>query len=197
MKSCITRKILQTGNDSWVDTDYMNVFILNSGRCGSTTFIEACNHISNYSAAHESRIGSPGPERLKYPDDHIEADNRLSWFLGRLDQAYGDSAYYVHLKRDAEETARSFMKRSGFGIMRAYREGIYLLDMDHDATTLAHDYLDTIDANITHFLKDKTRTMEFMLEDAKTCFRRFWEEINAAGDLDAALGEWDTRHNHS
>lgn len=56
----------------------MNVFVLNSGRCGSTTFIAACRHITNYSSGHESRATLIGEERLAYPTQHIEADNRLS-----------------------------------------------------------------------------------------------------------------------
>ena len=35
----------------------MNVFILNTGRCGSRTFARACAHITNYTSAHESRSG--------------------------------------------------------------------------------------------------------------------------------------------
>ena len=64
----------------------MNVFVLNTGRCGSVTFIEACRHIHHYSAAHESRATYIGEQRLAYAANHIEADNRLCWFLGRLDK---------------------------------------------------------------------------------------------------------------
>ena len=56
----------------------MNVFVLCTGRCGSTTFACACRHIENYTAAHESRSHLAGPERFAYPEDHIEVDNRLS-----------------------------------------------------------------------------------------------------------------------
>ena len=62
----------------------MNIFILSTGRCGSNTFIKASQHIMNYSSAHESRHGLIGDERLKYPENHIEADNRLSWFYCQL-----------------------------------------------------------------------------------------------------------------
>jgi hypothetical protein len=65
----------------------VNVFVLNTGRCGSVTFIEACRHIRNYSAAHESRATLIGEQRLAYAANHIETDNRLCWFLGRLDKA--------------------------------------------------------------------------------------------------------------
>jgi len=144
----------------------MNVFILNAGRWGSTTFIKSCQHINNYTAAHESRTTFVGPDRLTYPENHIEADNRLSWFLGRLDQLYGDNAFYVHLLRDKDDTVNSFMKRTDFGIMKAYREGIYLTDSKTNLQVYASDYIDTVNSNIKHFLKDKTHTMNFRLEQA-------------------------------
>ena len=176
----------------------MNIFILNSGRCGSTTFIQACQHIDNFSALHESRSGLIGSARLDYPDNHIEADNRLSWFLGRLDEKYGNDAFYVHLSREREATARSFARRSEFGIMQAYREGILLeLQGTPSADDVALDYLETIEANIRTFLKDKSQQMEFRLENAAENFREFWQHIGAAGDLDAALAEWQTRYNAS
>src|SRR5688572_26940299 len=104
----------------------MNVFVLCTGRCGSTTFVKACSHATNYSSAHESRANVVGPERLAYPPNHIEADNRLSWFLGRLERTYGNNAFYVHLTRSREETARSFTKRWDHGIMQAYRVGVLM-----------------------------------------------------------------------
>lgn len=176
----------------------MNIFILNSGRCGSTTFIKACNHISNYSAGHETRINLTGEQRLAYPHNHIEADNRLSWLLGRLDKEYGDNAFYVHLKRNPQATVASFMKRSGFGIMKAYREGI-LLDrkQKNSDEAIAHDYLQTVTENIELFLKDKSRKMDFELESAQRCFNLFWGEIDAEGSYSAAMKEWDVQHNAS
>lgn len=176
----------------------MNVFILNSGRCGSTTFIRACSHIRNYSAGHETRCGLIGTERLNYPANHIEADNRLSWLLGRLDQRYGDDAFYVHLRRERDSTAASFARRSEFGIMQAYRNGILLglqgEPNDHD---IALDYLDTVEANITTFLRDKSHRMTFQLEQAEREFPDFWQRISAEGNLTAATAEWQIRHNAS
>lgn len=175
----------------------MNVFVLNAGRCGSTTFIRACQHIDNYSAAHESRLRLTGPLRLAYPANHIEADNRLSWLLGRLERAFGDNAFYVHLRREPGASARSFARRADFGIMQAYREGILLGGQGQDAEEIALDYLDTIESNITLFLDGKTHVMDFRLEHAKRDFRRFWQAIGASGDLERALAEWDVRYNAS
>lgn len=176
----------------------MNVFVLNSGRCGSMTWIQACRHITNYSAGHESRTHMVGDKRLAYPDDHIEADNRLSWLLGRLDHAYGNDAFYVHLQRDREATARSFARRRDFGILHAYQEGILFgSDPEIDALTLARDYLETVERNIQLFLRDKSRVMQARLENLEEDFQRFWQAIGAEGDLEAALAELKIRYNRS
>jgi hypothetical protein len=88
----------------------MNLFVLWTRRCGSVTFDKACGHITNYSSGHEMRTGMIGKERLLYTQNHIEADNRLSWFLGKLDKSYGNDAFYVHLRRNDLGTAQSFTK---------------------------------------------------------------------------------------
>jgi len=176
----------------------MNVFVLNTGRCGSTTFVRACQHITNFSASHESRVSMLGDPRVDFPPNHIEADNRLSWFLGRLDDAYGDNAVYVHLTRSVGDTAHSLEKRTGFGIMKAYREGIMMLeDAEISSHQLALDYIYTVERNIALFLKDKTRTLAFRLEHARHDFRVFWGLIRAEGNLESALKEWDMAHNAS
>lgn len=176
----------------------MNIFILNTGRCGSMTFIRACQHINNYSAAHESRLKLIGEQRLQYPPQHIEADNRLAWYLGRLEQAYGDRAFYVHLRRDLQATAVSYAKRRDFGLMKAFREGILLGgEAGQSDFDLAMDCMITVEANIRHFLENKTQKMDVWLETAAEDFPRFWQAIGAEGDLAAALAEWQVKYNAS
>src|SRR5262249_21831625 len=147
---------------------------------------------SNYSSAHESRMALLGPERMHYPVNHIEADNRLSWLLGRLDQVYGDEAFYVHLKRDVQAVAASYARRDGTGIMQAYRDpGIVMgLPKYTDPTTVAADYCNTVNSNIELFLKDKSRQMVFHLETAQQDFPVFCDLIGAEGDLAGALNEF-------
>ena len=175
----------------------MNVFILNPGRCGSSTFIRACRYITNYTAGHESRLTMTGDGRLAYPTNHIEADNRLSWLLGRLEHRFGNDAFYVHLTRERQASVESFCRRAHFGIMQAYREGILLGGQGQTDQEIALDYLETVDANIALFLRDKPHKMDFSLERATVDFRLFWEHIGAEGDLIAALAEWRIRHNAS
>ena len=176
----------------------MNIFILCTGRCGSTTFIKACSHMTNYSSGHETRMNELGSSRLDYPNNHIEADNRLSWFLGRMDIKYGDDAFYVHLKRNKKDTCSSFEKRIDNGIMNAYKDGIYFkLEKEVPASDIADDYHETVTSNIEIFLKDKHNIMTFNLEDAKQDFIKFWKGIGAYGDLSVALLEWDKKYNSS
>ena len=173
----------------------MNVFVLTTGRSGSLTFAEACSHITNYTTGHETRVGLLGPERFAYPDDHIEVDDRLAWFPGRLEAAHGDRAFYVHLHRDDEATAASRVKRWNKPAMRAYRKGI-LWDMDPevDRIEVARDLNHTVNTNIEYYLRDKTNTMRIDIETAQQSFPEFWDRIGAEGDLDAALLELDVRH---
>lgn len=179
----------------------MNVFILSTGRCGSVTFAEACKHITNYTSGHETRVHMCGEGRVEYPHDHIESDNRLSWFLGRLDKEYGDDAFYVHLVRDPKRIASSYTKRAGMRglIMEAYKNGIYMNSSDgQQYYPFALDYVDTVTANITHFLRDKRRKMTFDIDgEIDNQFAIFWNKIAAKGEFDAALSEFSVQHNSS
>lgn len=174
----------------------MNVFVLNTGRCGSTTFIAACRHITNYTSAHESRSHLIGAEHFAYPPNHIEADNRLSWFLGSLEAKYGDQAAYVHLLRDEDATVHSLLKQYHRGIVKTYRmKIIYSCAPETSPVAVCQDYYRTVNANIQAFMKNKTTKMTFALESAKQDFANFWSLIGAEGDLPAALAEWNTAYN--
>jgi hypothetical protein len=179
----------------------MNVFVLSTGRCASTTFVEACKHITNYTAGHESRSCIIGYKHFSFPENHIEVDNRLSWFLGWIDEIYGDNAYYVHLIRKKEAVAESFNKRWDWDVslIRAY--GQHVLTKRHIKTEerldICLDLWETINKNIDMFLKNKTKKMIFNLEDHKRNFCDFWGNIGAEGDLDGALLEWENKHNAS
>lgn len=181
----------------------MRVFILNTGRAGSTTIARACQHISNYTSGHETLAKKFGEERFQYPDNHIDADNRLSWHLGQMNEKFGDDAFYVHLKRNRDEVTQSHMNRyfKNGSIIEAFCEGIRLVPtvkMTHEQRIQAcYDYQDTVDANIRHFLADKTKKMNIDLENIEKEFPKFWESIGAEGDFEKAMDEVRTKHNPS
>lgn len=140
-----------------------------------------------------------GENRFDYPVNHIEADNRLCWLLGRLDKIYGNDAFYVHLKRKELDTAKSFVKRYSGGIIKAYRgDGILMgLPEESDPMAVSLDYCDTINSNIQLFLKDKTSKLEVNLENIEQDFTTFWKVIGAQGELSAGLAEFETVYNPS
>jgi hypothetical protein len=155
--------------------------------------------MSNWSAGHESRSSEVGPARLAYPERHIEVDNRLSWFLGRLHRRFDDQrTFYVHLRRDLEATVESFMRRWGRGIIKGYARRIVPASTQlHEPRDICRDYVRTVNANIEQFLDGRENAMVFRLEDASEAFPEFWNEIGADGDLEAAMAEWAVRHNAS
>ncbi|WP_436796315.1 hypothetical protein [Actinospongicola halichondriae] len=198
----------------------MRVFVLTTGRAGSVTFSEACRHASNYSVGHETRIGAIR-DRLEYPDNHIEVDNRLAWFLGSLSKRYPD-AFYVHLTRGDKDVVRSYsrrhhepdagrpsirtaiattrrVRRIPTSIVSGFLHGVLFRmepwtpeDLEEGSALMVH----TINDNISEFLRDKPH-INVALESATTHFSEFWRRIGASGNLDRALAEFSTRHNES
>ncbi len=180
----------------------MNVFILCTGRCGSMTFEKACLHINNFTTAHESRANKLGDERVNYPNYHIESDNRLLWFLPRLESQFIDKpVFYVHLKRNDEEVAQSYSKRFSKGlIMPAYSEGIILNGpslTDEWKLSYARDYVRNANETINQFLKNKKNSIDIDIENLEEGFKLFWQRIGAQGDLDSALKELNQKYNYS
>ena len=181
----------------------MKVIVLCSGRTGSNTLYRASQFIDNFTVGHESQVKLLGAERFDFPDQHIEIDNRLIWQLGSLEQHIGNQAMYVHLTREKLAVKQSFINRlyQPKSIFYSYCESIKKstpekLSLD-EIDYLADDFLDSIDANIRYFLKDKTHQMEFRVENYKQDFAQFWEFINAKGDYEKALTEWSKKHNSS
>jgi hypothetical protein len=171
----------------------MRVFILCTGRSGSTTIIKACKSITNYTCGHETLAHKLGDARFDYPDNHVEADNRLSWFLGILDKKYGDGAIYVHLIREKDKVVESYNKRwkSRLTIVKAFTEGILMTPIEKldekSRLTVCSDYYDAVNSNIELFLKDKTKKITINLKDVNAGFGEMWSLMGAQGNWDKAI----------
>ncbi len=181
----------------------MRIFILCTGRSGSFAFIKACKHISNYSSGHETNAKKIGSARFEYSDNHIEADNRLIWFLGALERKYGDSPVYVQLIRNKNETIRSLNKRwhSKVSIIRAYCAGILKTPIEKlnkkRRLEICEDYYNNVNLNIEVFLESKSNSIIVNLETIQEDFQKFWNLIGARGNLEKALIEFETNYNKS
>ncbi|MCK4751110.1 MAG: hypothetical protein KAT15_28825 [Bacteroidales bacterium] len=181
----------------------MRVFVLCTGRSGSLTFIRACGHITNYTSGHETRSRRLGEDRFRYPDQHIEADNRLVWFPGAMDSAFGSAPVFVHLIRNKEDTVHSYNRRwiKNGSLIRAYCEGIHqiaLHKLDNDRRLeVVGDFYDQVNDNIRHFLRDKEKKITIHIENATEGFSEFWNMIGAEGNLEEALHSFEQRYNRS
>lgn len=181
-----------------------NVFVLGTGRCGTVTLAKACEHISGFSTGHETRARQIGDARFDYPSDHIEVDNRLSWFLGGLGRRFDDdSTLYVHLVRDRSAVVESFERRwdSPFraSIIRAFGHGIVSRSTDwslDERREVCGFYVDTINQNVAEFVAGR-QSIELQLELLDEQFVPFAERIGGRVDADAALAELRVHHNSS
>ena len=197
----------------------MRVFLLGTGRTGSSTLARAFSHATNFTAAHESRIDVV-EGRLDYPDGHIEADNRLSWFAGSLALRYPD-ALFVHLTRSHDEVVDSYRKRMRDSwprlgrlrsdLTRSLREDRRLSIVDGFAHSIIHRkapweheeiesvvrlYCQTVDDNVALLLEHHD-SARIDLSTVVPDFTAVWERIGAEGDLSAAVAELSIRHNAS
>lgn len=163
--------------------------------------IKACQHITNYTAGHETQTQEFGADRFDFPENHIEADNRLTWHLGRLNDEFGREPFYVHLKRNRQAVAKSFMSRFYLpgSMIDAFTEGIHKIPpeklSEKERKQACLDYVDSVNSNIELFLADKPNRLDIHLEHIQEDFPKFWKAIGAEGDLSAALKEFEKKHN--
>lgn len=186
-----------------MESNLKNVFVLNTGRCGSTTFSKACQYMTNYTSGHELRVNEIGDSRLNYPTSHIEVDHNFCWMLGNLDQLYGNKAFYVHLVRDKQKVIKSTYKRwnYSFNSTRFFTQEVLgivpeLLSESEKLAVVSQEN-ETKTSAINLFLLDKTNTILIDIDDPKKAFTEFWNRIGAEGNLEKALLEFDVRHNEN
>ena len=194
----------------------MRVFVLTTGRSGSTSFARACGHASNFTSGHETNIDRVDG-RFDFPDQHVEVDNRLAWMLPQLAAANPD-AFYIHLIRDPDATARSYAARS-MDLVRGRRRVLDSVKRHRGRTRVplvdafAHGILrqrgilsraqleasarlmvETINANIAEFLRTRPH-LTVDIAEAADRIDDVWRAIGAEGDLAAARAEFSVLHN--
>lgn len=178
-------------------TRFNNVFVINTGRCGSVSFSEACKIVRNYSTTHESLWGKKLPERIEYPSNHIEIDNRLSFYMGELHKKYGDDALYVHLYRDNLQTARSYFNRITDQNSIAFS---WSKSINRSKVPSLQDCLDMVvsqNQNIDFFCSNVKNSMSIDIELIEEEFPKFLNIIGADFDKNSIAGIFSKRLNDS
>lgn len=181
----------------------MRVFVVGTGRCGTVTFSKACRHISNYTSAHERMAQQPAvANRLKIPDNHIEVDPHLFYYLASIIQKYPD-ALFIHLTRDVDKVTRSQIRRPstrtrGIGplVSVCLQQNYWKMNDSHRREAIKFLVSSTID-NIRAILKTADNVAEVCIDDLHEWFPSFWKSIDAEGDLERAVAECKIKHNAS
>lgn len=166
----------------------MHVFVLGTGRCGTTTFAKACGHITNFSTGHETSI-------YAWPENHIEVNNRLSFATGNMPVC---GSFFVHLTRNLPAVTASYSNRWSKPKSIVHAWPIVEQGTDRDWAMVTRMVV-TMHANIKRFLQSipSDRKLTVDIDDPKSAFRAFWARIGAEGDLYSALAEFDVRYNAS
>lgn len=189
----------------------MRVFVVGTGRCGSVTFARACEaSIENYTVGHETRARFASLGRLNYPDQHIESDHRLGFFVGSIRKRWRPSlTFFVHLRRDAEATAQSWAKRYNIrgGLMPAFANGIVFRGMgtkrpprpahsSFDPVECARLYVRTMNDQIECALQGHREKIELWIDDLdESAAARFLQRIGAEGDSEEFVRRLREVHN--
>lgn len=173
----------------------MRIFVIGTARCGATTFLRACRHLTNFTTGRSPGIPLGEGKAFLYPDHHIEVDPRLAWFLGSLADRYPD-AVFVHLRRRRNEVVDSLVRHWSRlwqdPCLTAFRQvalpkgtGWSFEQRRH----LGELVVDSTLANVDTFLRTRT-SLTLWLHEIQESFPVFLDFIGAEGNLAAALDEW-------
>jgi len=165
----------------------VRVFVPCTGRCGSTTFWRACSHMTNFTASHDGDF----PD-LDFPDNHIAVGGCLFPVVPRLRRMYPE-ALFVWLRREREASIESWArKRSESGRLTVdHHRDLWVPVWPSDP----HGGAERLHDMVSGYLGLLPWDMIFWLETAREQWPTFWNMIRAEGNYEAAIAEWDVRHN--
>lgn len=163
----------------------MNVFVVGTGRCGTTTFSEACKFATNFTVAHESNAGRPYD--FDYPPDHIEVDAPLAFWMPTLRLKY-PGCKFVHLWRQREECVRSMVKNDP-EITRWFARMLYHWPeaTPEEGAAALYDVINNVATGADVF--------HLRLKYAADRWREVWDWLGLSGDFDRSREEWSVKHN--
>ena len=165
----------------------MRVFVVGTGRCGTSTFYQACRHITNYTSGHESAAGAFD---LDYSDQHIEVAAPLYPHIGYLIEKYPDSKW-IHLIRGRESCVLSLALQTE--ALNHWAKHWRQTSVS-DYLKVAGIYYDHVNAGIRQFLRNQSQ-MIVRLEAAVDKWEQFWKFIAAEGDFEKSKAEWNRKYN--
>lgn len=161
-----------------------NVFILSPGRTGTTSFARILSCIPKFTSGHETRVKFLGDSRIDYPSNHIEADNRLVFFLPKLTKRYAANSLLIILYRPNEEIADSYSKRwYKTNLMKAYAQGILLRSFRENDIAVSNDMVSNTYETIEYFANDWKHVVRIDLHDPSKGLKEFCLHMNLSDEF--------------
>ena len=176
------------------------LFVLTIGRSGSTAFAAACSHSTRFTVGHESRSRLLLPERLQYPDSHIEVDNRLVHYLELLAEQYSEDAGFVYLTRDPKAIVDSYLRRWHLSIsaVRAHGTSTLLraggIDRD-DRRQITWDYVRLLDTRIRWHMARHEHSYELDGAELRSQLAAFWDHFHLGDGVKEAAAALEESYN--
>ena len=167
----------------------MRVFVVGTARSGTTTLYQACRHIKNYTAGHESEAGMV--PTYHYPNQNIEASHLLVIAIPLLRSRYPDSKW-VHIVRNKEKTVAS-MRRQLWDWSEWWVAQWYLTQQHSDIYYGIESYYDRVNDLCKELMPAEHMTID--IDTAKEQWPDFWNWIGAEGEMEAAMKEFDRAYN--
>ena len=175
----------------------MNVFFVSPGRTGTKSISRVLKTIDGFTSLHESRVQELGESRIEYPDNHLESDNRLTWFMPQLTKKYSDKALLVIVHRDREEVARSYNDRwYKINIMKGYSQGILLRDLSDNNLDVCRDYVNHVYTTLDYFKDSWKNVIEMNIKDPDEGIRGVLEFIGKEDYFEEVIKELKTRRSN-
>jgi len=152
----------------------MRVFVVGTGRCGSSTFYQACKTIKNYTCGHETFAGQV--HDFEYPDNHIEVAVQNVQALALLQNKYPD-ARFVHLVREKEACIKSLLEQCP-EYLKAWAFQVFLTHGVTEKVAMAYYHC------VNKYLTTVPNLITVRLEDLEWFWLNFVKCINAECDFE-------------
>ena len=154
----------------------MRIFVVGTGRCGSSTFYQACKTITNYTCGHETFAGQV--HNFEYLDNHIEVAVQNVQALALLQNKYPNNMI-VQLIREPKGCIQSLFEQCP-EYLKAWSFQVYLTT--EVTEKVAEAYYHCVNQHIAKI----PNLVTVRVDDLEWFWARFIQSIGAECDMEQA-----------
>lgn len=174
----------------------MRVFVVGTGRSGTSTAYHALQHVAKHTVGHESRAGIL--LHHEYPENHIEVSSQLIPEIVQLALQY-PNAKWIWLKRGKSATVRSIATQCP-DAMAAYGFQWFQVVVKKEEPRrseqllqIAELYYDAMYSLLSSLLPTDAYCLH--IETIKDQWEACWKYHAWEGDFQASLSAWNRHYN--